>query len=107
VYLAVYYPRLRHGQLDLMSASLAMVGIASFLFHATLRLVAQLSDDISMLLLAGTILQALYCAKQPPARATLITILISTAICGMSVFYIRSGNLLVHVGMFVSMLMLI
>ena len=60
-----------------------------------------------MLLLAGALLQTLYCAKQPPARVNLITAAIYSTICGMSTVYIRSGNLLVHVGMFVGMLMLI
>ena len=107
VYLAFYYPKRRHGQLDLMSASLVIVGIASFLFHATLRLPAQFSDDISMLFLAGALLRTLYCAKQSPAHFTLITTSIYATVSVMSALYIQSGNLLVHVAMFVGMLMLI
>lgn len=90
-----------------MSASLVLVGICSFLFHASLRQTAQFSDDLSMLFLAGSLLQRLYCAGQLPSRVGFITTVIYLTISVMSAIYIRSGNLLVHSFMFVAMLQLI
>jgi dihydroceramidase len=90
-----------------MSSSLFLVGACSFLYHATLRQTLQFSDDISMLFLAGTILQRLYCAKQPQLRVLLTTVAIFAGISAMSVYYMRSGNLLMHTSMFAGMLTLI
>jgi dihydroceramidase len=93
--------------MDQLSASLLLVGVCSFLFHATLRQSAQFSDDVSMLFLAGALLQRLSCAGQPPPRARAITAAIYTTVGGMSAVYMRSGNLLIHVSMFMAMLLLV
>jgi dihydroceramidase len=91
-----------------MSTSLLVVGVCSFLFHATLRHGPQFSDDISMLFLAGALLQRLCVGgRQAPAKARTITAAIYACVGTMSAFYVASGNLLVHLAMFVGMLLLI
>ena len=107
VYLALRHPSSRPGHVDLMSASLVLVGVTSFVYHATLRQTTQLSDDLSMLLLAGALLRTLYCAGQPPGRVTLTTVTIYAVISAMSGFYVNNGNVLVHTAMFAGMLNLI
>ncbi|OKL55422.1 hypothetical protein UA08_09326 [Talaromyces atroroseus] len=87
-----------------MAASLFLVGVASFLFHATLRQMAQFSDDLSMLFLAASLIQRLYCAKQPHFRAGVITAVIYGITCAASAFYVQSGNLMVHTSLFAAML---
>lgn len=90
-----------------MSASLLLVGVTSFMFHATLRQTFQLSDDVSMLLLAAALLQALYCNGQPAARARLTTGAIYACVCAMSAVYVRSGDVRVHACMFAGLLQLV
>ncbi|KAH8903792.1 alkaline phytoceramidase [Coniochaeta sp. PMI_546] len=107
VYFALRHTGWRLGHMDQLSVSLFMVGVCSFLFHATLRQSTQFSDDVSMLFLTGALLQRLYCAGQPPSRARGITIAIYASVGTMSAIYIRSGNLLVHMSMFAAMLLLI
>lgn len=87
-----------------MAASLFLVGVTSFLFHATLRQMAQFSDDLSMLFLAAALIQRLYCANQPRSRVGLITSVIYAITCGASAFYVQSGNILVHTSLFAAML---
>lgn len=114
VYLAVQHAGWRLGRADQMSASLLVVGVCSFLFHASLNQWAQFSDDISMLFLAAALLQRLC---RPPARqrdgasptagGVGVTAAIYASVAAMSATYVRSGNLLVHVSMFAAMLVLI
>ncbi|KAH8697103.1 alkaline phytoceramidase [Talaromyces proteolyticus] len=101
------YPRTRSPRIDLMSASLFLVGVCSFLFHATLHQETQFSDDLSMLFLAATLLQRLYCANKPAATARLITTAIFATVTAMSAYYVRSGDLVVHTSMFAGMLTLV
>lgn len=93
--------------MDQMSVSLLLVGVCSFLYHATLRQGPQYSDDVSMLFLAGALLQRTCSAKQTPSRARVITTAIYAIVGIMSAIYMNSGNLLIHVAMFVTMLLLI
>jgi dihydroceramidase len=84
-----------------MSASLALVGVCSFAFHATLRQTMQFGDGLSMLFLAGSLIQRLYCAGQQQASTRrLITATVYAAVCLMSVYYVQTGNLVVHMSMF-------
>ncbi|KAB5554877.1 ceramidase [Coniochaeta sp. 2T2.1] len=93
--------------LDQMSGSLLMVGLCSLLYHVTLRQGAQYSDDVSMLFLAGALLQRLFCSARAPSGTRVITVAIYAAIGTMSAIYMSSGSLLVHVSMFAAMLLLI
>lgn len=106
-YFALRHTGWRLGHMDQLSVSLFMVGLCSFLFHATLRQSTQFSDDVSMLFLTGALLQRIYCAGKPPSRARGITIAIYASVGTMSAIYIRSGNLLIHMSMFAAMLLLI
>jgi len=94
-----------------MSASLLVVGVCSFLFHATLRHGPQYSDDVSMLFLAGALLQRLCTAgrqqQQHRQARVIVTTAIYAAVGAMSAAYMSSGNLLVHTSMFMAMLALI
>lgn len=90
--------------MDLMSKSLLLVGVCSFLFHATLRQTLQFSDDLSMLFLCAALLQRLYCSRQSASSAVKTTTLIYTTLAIMSGLYIRSGDVRVHFYMFSAML---
>lgn len=87
-----------------MSASLFLVGVCSFIFHATLRQTLQFGDDLSMLFLAGSLIQRLYCAGQQASTRRLITITVYGAVCLMSAYYVQSGNIVVHTSMFAVLL---
>jgi len=87
-----------------MSASLAVVGVCSFVFHATLRQTMQFGDDLSMLFLAGSLIQRLYCAGQTASTRRIITATVYAAVCLMSAYYVQSGNIVVHTSMFAVLL---
>lgn len=87
-----------------MSASLVLVGVCSFIFHASLRQNMQFGDDLSMLFLAGSLIQRLYCAGQQASTRRLITVTVYAAVCLMSAYYVQSGNIVVHTSMFALML---
>ncbi|KAH8671014.1 ceramidase-domain-containing protein [Xylariales sp. PMI_506] len=59
---------------DSLAFALILVGVTSAAYHATLRQGPQFSDDLSMLLLAGCLLQRLYTEGQTPAAASLVTV---------------------------------
>lgn len=103
VYYAIqYYSKSR--SVDIMSASLALVGVCSFVFHATLRQTMQFGDDLSMLFLAGSLIQRLYCAGQQASTRGLVTGTVYAAVFLMSAYYVQSGNIVVHTSMFAVML---
>jgi dihydroceramidase len=87
-----------------MSASLVLVGVCSFIFHASLRQTMQFGDDLSMLFLAGSLIQRLYCAGQQASTRRLITVTVYATVCLMSAYYVQSGNLVIHTSMFAVML---
>ena len=64
------------GGLDSLAVGLIFVGVTSFLFHATLRQTLQFSDDLSMFLLTGCILQRLYTHGKSPAVTRIITVVL-------------------------------
>lgn len=92
---------LRH--LDSLATALLFVGIASTAFHATLHQVAQLTDDLSMLVLAGALMQKLYCTSQPFISVRLVTMAIWLPTVIVSLIYVRSGNVLIHLYAFGTM----
>lgn len=87
-----------------MALSLMSVGIASGIYHGTLRQTTQYLDDLSMFLLAGALLHPLYAAYQTPAVRVLVGVVLVAAIGGMSVIYVRSGNILIHTYTFIALL---
>ncbi|KAL2753268.1 hypothetical protein ACRALDRAFT_1083064 [Sodiomyces alcalophilus JCM 7366] len=110
VYFALRYPqKARPGaswyqKLDFMAFSLMGVGIASCIYHGTLRQTTQYLDDLSMFLLAGALLHPLYAAHQTPSVRTLVGLVLVAVIGGMSVIYVRSGNILIHTYTFIALL---
>ncbi|KAK3387452.1 alkaline ceramidase family protein [Podospora didyma] len=87
--------------LDLMSGALAAVGVTSFIFHATLKHSTQFADEVSMLVLAGALLQGVYCAGSSNGRRNgLITASVVATVVAMSAYYLQSGNFVVHLVMF-------
>jgi dihydroceramidase len=82
--------------MDHMSLSLFLVGLCSLLYHATLRQTVQFSDDLSMLFLAASLTQRLYCHGQTAYTVRLTTVLIYSGTAAMSAIYVRSGNMLLH-----------
>jgi dihydroceramidase len=108
VYLALRYSGSpRHHRMDHMSLSLFLVGLCSLLYHATLRQTVQFSDDLSMLFLAASLTQRLYCHGQTAYKVRLTIVLIYSGTAAMSAIYVRSGNMLLHTYMFAAMLTLI
>lgn len=94
-------------RLDFMSVSLLVLGITSFLFHASLRQNLQFADDLSMILLVWSYLQETMTARQTPSAKIRITIAIAAAILGFSGFYVWSGQIIYHVIAFLSFLALV
>jgi dihydroceramidase len=90
-----------------MSLSLITLGINSALFHGTLRHGSQFADELSMFLLAGSLLQPLLTVGQLPVVSALITGTISLAIVVSSILYIRSADIIFHSIIFVAMLTMI
>lgn len=91
-------------QWDFMSLSLLVLGIGSFLFHATLRQTLEFVDEFSMLGLTWSMLQASLAAHQPPRRARAITLALAAAYLSFSAFYLWSAKIIYQVFAFVSAL---
>ena len=89
---------------DFMSISLLVLGIASFLFHATLRHALQFGDELAMLGLAWSLLQGTLMVRQSPERARYITLGLAIVFPLVSAFYIWSGKIIYHVTAFIIMI---
>jgi dihydroceramidase len=92
---------------DFMSISLLILGIASFLFHATLRHALQFGDELAMLGLTWSLLHGTLTTRQPPARSRIITVVLSVVFPICSAFYIWTGKIIYHAVMFATMIALI
>lgn len=79
-----------------MSWSLFLVGVCSLIFHATLLQTCQYSDDLSMFLLTGALLQALYTTNQSGLAKYAISTVITLSIGAISYLYVQSGSILFH-----------
>jgi dihydroceramidase len=85
---------------DFMSVALLVLGIGSFLFHATLRQTLEFADEFSMLGLTWSMLHAALTSHQPPARARLITAGLAVVYLGFSGFYLWSAKIIYQVAAF-------
>jgi dihydroceramidase len=94
-------------RLDSLSVALLLVGVTSTAFHATLRQTPQFTDDISMLVLTGSLMQELYCHNQPRRLSRLIKAGIWLPTSIITLWYVRSGNLLIHMWTFGTMVAVI
>ncbi|KAL2265812.1 hypothetical protein VTJ83DRAFT_6912 [Remersonia thermophila] len=99
--------RLLRPSWDFMSASLLVLGLGSFLFHATLRQTLEFVDEFSMLGLTWSMLHASLTARQPRARARAISVLLAAAYLSFAVFYLGAPQIIYQVYAFTSSLALL
>lgn len=109
----MYYPPGRDRQpvldpkLDFMSFSLLLLGVGSFLFHATLRQCMEFCDELSMLGLTWSMLKAVLTARQPPSRSRAISFALAVIYLSFAVFYVWSARIIYQVIAFASALGLV
>jgi len=94
-------------RVDFMSISLLVLGISSFLFHASLRQALQFADEISMLGLAWSLLQGIATVRTSSANKKYIEACLATVFPLFSVFYVWTGKIIYHVSGFASVIVLI
>ncbi|KAK3386530.1 ceramidase [Podospora didyma] len=92
---------------DSMSVSLLLLGIASFLYHGSLRQTLQFADDLSMLGLAWSILHGILTLRNSPATARYINMGLALVFPLFSVFYIWTGKIAYHTSAFTIMMVII
>ncbi len=90
-----------------MSMALVVLGINSFVFHASLHQTTQFCDELSMFLLGGALLYSVYTINMSPGATSIITAALYLVIGLLSVIYIQSADILHHVYSFNTMLGLI
>lgn len=90
-----------------MSIAMLILGINSFMFHATLRHTTQYCDEVSMFILGGAMIRSVYTINQTPATTKLINAGTWAVVGILSAFYIRTGDILHHVYSFNTMMLLI
>ncbi|KAI0477090.1 ceramidase [Xylariaceae sp. FL0804] len=89
---------------DFMSISLLVLGIASFLFHATLRQNLQFADDLGMLGLVWAIVRGLFTSSE---YARLVNITMAIVFPLFAAFYVWSGKIIYHLTAFTIIIALI
>lgn len=93
--------------IDFMSASMILLGIGSFLFHASLRHTLEYVDELSMLVLTWSMLRATYTAGQPPATARAMSVALTVFYVPYSALYVATGDIILQVVAFVGAIALI
>ncbi|KAI1422317.1 ceramidase-domain-containing protein [Xylaria sp. FL1777] len=84
-------------KVDFMSISLLVLGIASFLFHASLRQALQFGDELAMLGLVWSFLQGLLTIRRSSIYNQFINISLATVFPLFAVFYVWTGKIIYHV----------
>ena len=92
---------------DFMSISLLVLGIASFLFHASLRQTCQFADELGMLGLAWSLLKGILAGQRSPAYDRFINIGLAAFFLLFSAFYVWTGKIIYHATAFGLILVLI
>ncbi|KAI0520769.1 ceramidase [Xylaria bambusicola] len=82
---------------DFMSVSLLVLGIASFLFHATLRHGFQFGDELAMLGLVWSILQGSLVVRRSSVYDRFVNICLATVFPLFGAFYVWTGKIIYHV----------
>lgn len=82
---------------DFMSISLLVLGIASFLFHATLKHSLQFGDELAMLGLVWSILQGLLTVPRLSVYDRIINISLATVFPLFGAFYVWTEKIIYHV----------
>lgn len=90
-----------------MSIAMVILGINSFIFHATLKHTTQYCDELSMFILGGALLQSIFTINQTSTVITLMNAVIWMAVGVLSGIYIHTGDILHHVHSFNTMMLLI
>jgi dihydroceramidase len=85
---------------DFLSVSLLALGIGSFLFHASMKYALEFVDELSMLLLAWSMLQAALTARQTPVVASRITWGLTVFFLGFAAFHVFSAQIIYQVIVF-------
>jgi dihydroceramidase len=85
--------RLLRPRTDFMSVSLLVLGISSFLFHASLRQALQFADELSMLGMAWSLLQGIATVRTSYGNSKYIKICLETVFPLFSAFYVWTGKI--------------
>jgi dihydroceramidase len=93
--------------MDFMSFTLLILGIGSFLFHATLRQTLEFVDELSMMFLAWSMLQTVLTVRQPPGRARAIVVGLAVVFISFMVFYVWTAKIIYQVIAFLTSVLLI
>lgn len=86
--------------MDAMSASLVLVGVFSFIFHASLHRETQFLDEMSMFFLGSSFLQPLYTTGYSARAQTAITTILVSIIIAISAVYYQTRIVELHWGSF-------
>jgi dihydroceramidase len=90
--------------MDFMSASLLILGLGSFFYHASLRQGFQFVDDLSMLVLAWSMLQATLTFRQTAQTTFIINLSLAVVVPLFSLYYVQTRNVVYHTSAFLLMI---
>lgn len=90
-----------------MSFSLLVLGISSFLFHATLRQTLQFADELSMLGLAWALLRGVLIIRHSTGYDYLVNASLAVVFPLFAAFYVWTGEIIYHATAFTLVLVLI
>ncbi|GAP91306.1 putative alkaline ceramidase family protein [Rosellinia necatrix] len=82
---------------DFMSVSLFVLGIASFLFHASLRHTLQFGDELAMIGIVWSILQGLLTVRRSSGYDRFINTSLAVVFPLFAAFYLWTGKIIYHV----------
>ncbi|KAM3526066.1 hypothetical protein NHJ13051_003658 [Beauveria bassiana] len=88
--------------LDFMSVTLFILGIGSFLFHASLRQALEFVDELSMMGLIWSMLHATLTVRQTPTRSKIISAVLAVVFSSFTAFYLNSPLIIYQVIAFLS-----
>ncbi|KAK7998781.1 hypothetical protein PG991_014456 [Apiospora marii] len=93
---------------DFMSLSLLVLGICSFLFHASLRHTLQYADELGMLGLAWALLQGILTVHgRSSSNDRLVNTVLNFVFPLFAAFYVWTGKIIYHATAFFIMMVLI
>jgi dihydroceramidase len=81
---------------DFLSISLLILGIASFIFHATLRQSTQFADELGMLGLGWSLLQSIMTIPGRAEYNRTLNLVLATIFPTFAAFYIYTGKIIYH-----------
>ncbi len=90
-----------------MSGSLFVLGFVSFLFHASLRQYLQFADELGMLGLAWSLLQAILAVERSGPYNVAINVVLAVVFPLFAMFYIWTGKIIYHASAFGLMMVLV